>query len=129
MKRQRAEVEAALLDLHRDLPCRDPAHVDGDVGIPLAEAPDERQQGMHGGLVGADEHPPAPQVAQLAHRRFGLLGEPDEPLPVVLQHLPGLGQGAGLGRAVEQLLAELDLQAPHRLADGRLGAVHFCGGA
>ncbi len=98
-------------------------------GIALAEARDQRQQGVHGGLVGADEHAAAPQIAQLAHRRLGFLRQADEPLPVVLQHLPRLGQRAGLRRAVEQLLAELQLEPPDRLADGGLGAVHFCGGA
>ena len=43
--------------------------------------------------------------------------------------MPGLGQRAGLRRAVEQLLAEVDLEPPDRLADGRLGAVHLGGGA
>ena len=129
VKRERAEVEAALLDFDGDLPRRHAAHVDGDVGIPLAEARDERQQGVHGGLVGADEHASAAEVAQFADRRFGFLGEPDQPLSVVLEHLPGLGQRAGLGRPVEQLLAELELQPPHGLADRRLRAVHLGGGA
>ena len=44
---------------------------------------DERQQRVHGRLVGADEHAPAPQIAQLAHRRLGFLGQPDQPLGVV----------------------------------------------
>ena len=84
---------------------------------------------MHGRFVGADEHAAAPQVAQLAHRRLGLLGEPHEPLPVVLQHAAGVGQRAALRRPVEQLLAEIVFEPPHGLADGRLGAVHLGRGA
>ena len=45
-------------------------------------------------FVGADEHAAAPQVAQLAHRRLGLLGQPHQPLRVVLQHAAGLGERA-----------------------------------
>src|SRR5262249_54308981 len=48
-----------------------------------------------------------------------------EPLTVVLQHAPRFGERAGLRRPVEQLLAEFDLEAAHRLADRGLGAVHL----
>ena len=98
-------------------------------GHALPEARHQRQQRVHGGLVGADQHAAAPQVAQLAHGRFGLLRQPDEPLPVVLQHPPRVGQRAALRRSVEQLLAEVDLEPPDRLADGGLGAVHLGRGA
>ena len=128
-ERQRAEVEAALLHLDRNLPRRHAAHVDGDVGNALPEARHQRQQRVHGRLVGADQHAAAAQVAQLAHRRFGLLGEPHEPLPVVLQHAARVGQRAALRRAVEQLLAEVGFETPDGLADGRLRAMHLGGGA
>ena len=52
-----------------------------------------------------------------------LVGEPEQPLRVVLQQAAGLGQRAVAGRAVEQPLAELVLEPADRLADGRLGAV------
>ncbi len=85
-ERQRAEVEAPLLDLDRDLPGRHAANVDGDVGIALTKPHDQRQQGVHGRFVRADQHAAAAQVAQVAHRRLGFLRQPDQPLPVVLQH-------------------------------------------
>ena len=72
---------------------------------------------------------PAPQVAQVAHRRLGLLRQPDEPLPVVLQHPPRLGQRPGLRRSVEELLAEVGFETPDRLADGGLGPMDLGGGA
>jgi hypothetical protein len=80
-------------------------------------------------LVGADEHAPAPEVAQVADRRLRLLGEPDESMTVVLQHAACLGQGAGLRRAIEELLAQLHLEAAHGLADRRLGPMHLRRGA
>ena len=123
MERQRAEVEAPLLHFDGNLPGRHAADVNRDVGKPVAEAADERQQRVHGGFVGADEHAAAAQVAQLAHRRFGFLGQPHQPLPVVLQHLAGVGQRAGLRRSIEELLAQVDFEAANGLADGRLGAV------
>ena len=75
------------------------------------------------------EHAPAAQVAEFAHRRLGLLGQPDQPLAVVLEHPPGVGQGAALRRAVEQLLAQVVLQPADGLADRGLGPVHLRGGA
>ena len=78
---------------------------------------------MNRRFVGADQHAAAPQVAQIAHRRLGFLGEPDEPLPVVLEHPARLGQRAGLRRSIEQLLAQIGFEPPHRLADRRLGPV------
>ena len=104
-KRQRAEVEAALLHLHGNLPRRHPADVDGNVGQPFAEPRHQRQQRVDRRFVGADEHPAPTQVAQLPHRRLGLLGQSHETLPVVLQDPSGVGQRAALGRSVEQLLA------------------------
>ena len=98
-------------------------------GNSLAEARHQRQQRVDGRLVGANQHAPAAQIAQLAHRRLGFLGQPHQPLPVVLQHPAGVGERAALRRSVEQLLAELVLETPHRLADGRLRAVHLGGGA
>src|SRR5262249_54171560 len=46
-------------------------------------------------------------------------------LSVVLQHSTRFGQGAVLRRAIEQLLAEADLQPPDGLTDGRLRAIHL----
>ena len=123
MECQRAEVEAPLLDFDRDLPSRDTADVDRDVRETAAEPANQRQQRVDGRFVGADQHASPPQVAQLAHGRFGLLGQAHEPLPVVLEHLAGIGQGAGLRGAIEQLLAEVDFQAADGLADRGLGAV------
>ena len=98
-------------------------------GTRLPEPRHQRQQRVHRRFVGADQHAAAPQVAQLAHRRLGFFGQPHQPLAVVLQHPAGVGQRAALRRAVEQLLAEVVFEAPHRLADGRLGAVDLGRGA
>ena len=93
--------------------------------MPRAEPRDERQQRVHGRLVGADQHAPPPQVPQLAHRLLGLLRQPHQPLRILAEHAARLGQRALLGRAVEQPLAQLVLEAPDGLADRRLGAVQL----
>ena len=53
---------------------------------------------------------------------------PHETIAVVLQHPPRLGQRAVFRRAVEQLLAEVELEAAHGLADRRLRTVDLGGG-
>ena len=78
-------------------------------------------------FVGADEHAAAPQIAQVAHHRLGLLGQTDEALAVVLQHLARLGERAALRRAIDQLFAQVHFEAPDRLAHGRLRPVHLGG--
>ena len=84
---------------------------------------------MHGRLVGADEHAPAPQVAQLAHGRLGLLREAHQPLRRSRSSTrPASVSVPSLADAVEEPLAELVLEAPDGLADGRLGAVELGGG-
>ena len=67
------------------------------------------------------------QVSSLKSHGSGL--PLNEALTVVLQHAAGFGQRAALRRPIEQLLAELDLEPAHRLADGRLRAVHLGSGA
>ena len=84
---------------------------------------------MHGGFVGADEHAAAPQIAQLAHRRLSFLCEPHEALTVVLEHAARVGQRAAFRRAVEQVLTQVVLEAPDRLADRRLRAMDLGRGA
>jgi hypothetical protein len=129
MERQRTEIEAALLHLHRDLPRRHAAHVDRNVRIPAAEHHDERQERVHGRLVGADEHAPAAQVAQLADGRLGFLGQPDEAMAVVLKRASRFGQRAVLRRPVEELLAQLQFEPANGLTHGGLRAMHLRGGA
>src|SRR5262249_29243892 len=98
---------------------------DRDVRILLAEARDERQQRVDRRFVRADQDAAAAEIPQFADGRFGFFREPHEPLTVVLQHAPRFGERAGLRRPVEQLLAEFDLEAAHRLADRGLSAVHL----
>ena len=74
-------------------------------------------------FVGADEHAPALQIAQVADRRVGLLRQAHQPLRVVEEHAAGLGELAVLRGAVEQALAEVVFEPPDGLADGRLGPV------
>ncbi len=116
-----------MCDLGADLTGRDAAHVHVDERMRLAESRDERQHGMHRGLVGPDEDPPAPQVAQVLHRALGLFGQAEQALGVVAEQAPGFGQGGVLGGAVEQPLPDAFLEAADRLADGRLGPVQLHG--
>ena len=95
----------------------------------VAKADDDRQQNMHRRLVHADNHPPAPDFLQLPHRLFGLILQSCQSLGVVEQDGARLGQLPGFGRAVEQPLAELDLEPSDCLADGRLCAVQAGSGA
>ena len=53
---EHAEVEAALCHLGADLSGRDSAHVDVHERMRFAKSLDERQHGVHRGLVGADQH-------------------------------------------------------------------------
>ena len=123
LERQHAEVEAAIEDRVGDLPRRHAAHVDDDVGMVERELLDVRQQAVDGGLVGADDDAAAADLLQLAHRRLRLVGQPEQPLRVVLEQPSGLGQRAVARRAVEEPLPQLVLDAADRLADGRLGPV------
>ena len=75
-------------------------------------------------LIGANEAAVHTLLPLMARFR-----QPHEALPVVLQHPPGLGQRPGFGRPIEQLLAEVVLEPPHGLADGRLRPVDFGRGA
>ncbi len=126
---QHAEVEVALRHLGTDHARRDAAHVHVDERVRLAEARHQRQHDVHRRFVGADEHAAAAQVAQVAHRGFGLLGQPQQPLGVVAQQAAGVGQRGVLGGAVEQPFADRVLEPAHRLADGRLRAVQLHRGA
>ena len=112
------------MDFDGDLPRGNAPDVDRDLGQALPEASHQRQKGMDGSFVRADEHAAALEVAELAHRRLGFFREPNQPLPIILEHTPGIGERPALRRPVEQLLAELALQTPDRLTDGRLRPVH-----
>ena len=69
------------------------------------------------------QHAPALQIAQVADRRIGLLGEAHQPLRVVEEHAPGFGELAVLGGSIEEPLAEVVLETLDGLADRRLGAM------
>jgi len=125
MKCQRAEIQTPLLHFDGNLPGRHAPNVDRDVGITLPKPRDDRQQRVDGRLVRANEHAAAAQVAQIADRRLGFLGEPHQPLPVVLQHPAGLGERSGLRGSIEELLAQLQFETANGLADGGLRAVHL----
>ena len=89
---------------------------------------DVRQQAVHGRFVGAHDDPAAADLLELLDGGLRLAGQPEEALGVVLEQPAGLGQRAVAGRPVEQPLAQLVLDAPDRLADGRLGPVQPPGG-
>ena len=128
-KGHHAEVQAPLRHLDANLPRGYAPHVDLDVRMLVAESPDQRQQRVHGTLVGADQDPSAAQVAQLAHGGLGLFAEAHQALRVVAQDAAGLGEGALLRGSVEQALAKLLLEAPNGLAHGWLRAVELGGRA
>ena len=125
LERDDAKVEAALGDLNAHLAGRHAPHVNLDLGMDRPEAPDEREQRVHRGLVGADEHAPAPQVAELTDRLLGLLRQAHQPLGILAQHPAGLGQRPLLRRTIEEALTQLVLEPPNRLADRRLRAVQL----
>ena len=122
-KRQDAEVEAALQHLDADLPRGHAADVDLDARELPAEVLEERQQDVDRRFVGADQHAPPLQIAQVADRGIRLLRQPHQPLRVVEEHASGLGELAVLRRPVEQALAEVVLETLDGLADGRLRPV------
>jgi hypothetical protein len=124
---ERPEIEAALLHFNGNLARRHATDVGGNVGIALTESRNQREQRMHRRLVGADQHAPAPQVAQIADGGFGFLRQPHQPVPVVLEHPARFGEGSCFRRPVEELFAEVVFEPAHRLADGGLGPVHFGG--
>ena len=125
LEREDAEVEAAIEHLGADLPRRARgARPRVTCGCVDAKSLDERQQRVDGGLVGADEHAPAPDL-QLAHRRFRLRRQPQQPLGVVQQQAPGLGQRAVFDDRSKSRSPELVLEPPDRLADRRLRPVQL----
>ena len=97
-ERQDAEVQAALQHLDADLPRRHAADVDLDARELPPELLEQRQHDVDRRFVGADEHAPALQVAQVADGGIGLLRQPHQPLRVVEQDAPGFGQLAVLRR-------------------------------
>ncbi len=127
LKREDAEVEAALRDLGADLTRRNAAHVHVHQRVGLSEARDDRQHDVHRRFVGADQDAAAPQVAQVLDRAFGFLGQAEQTLGVVAQQPAGVGQGGVLGGAVEQPLADVLLETADGLADRRLRPVQFHG--
>jgi hypothetical protein len=130
VERQRTEIEAALLDFDGDLARRDSTDVDGDVGIPL------RKRAINGGR-GYGRPPrwrrsgnPPRGEDQAARGPLDSVSSASRTSrwPYSAGMRPRLGERPAL-RGPVKLLAELDLRAADRLADGRLGAVHFGGGA
>ena len=116
-----------MRDFRADLTGGDAAHVHVDQRMRLTELGDERQHGVDRGFVGADQDPPAPQVAQVLHRALSLFRQAEQTLGVVPEEASGLGQGGVLGGPVEQALPDGFLQAADRLADCRLGPVQLHG--
>ena len=98
-------------------------------GCSAGEALDVRQQAVDGRLVGADDDPAARgPAAAPGWPSAASPASPSRRCGVVLEQAAGLGQGAVPRGAVEQPLAQLILDAPDRLADGRLGPVEPPGG-
>ena len=83
---------------------------------------------VNGRFVGPHDHPAPPDLLELPDRQLGLACKPEQALGVALEQASGLGQGAVPRGAVEQPLAQLILDPPDRLADGRLGPMEPAGG-
>ena len=98
-------------------------------GILLLERRDERQHGVHAGLVRADQHAALLDVAQVGDGRRGLVDEPQEPRRVLEEHFPRVGQRAVARRPVDELLARAVLEPADRLAHRGLRAAELAGGA
>ena len=85
----------------------------------------KRQQAVHRRLVGADDHPAAPDLLQLPDGRFGVGGQAEEPLRVVLQQPAGLGQRAVADERSNSRSPSSSSSRRMRLADGGLGPVQL----
>ena len=69
------------------------------------------------------------QLAHLDERGLRILAEIDELLGVFLQNAASVGENAIARRTIEERLADLQFKFADGLADGRLGAKQFFGGA
>jgi hypothetical protein len=127
LKRQYAEIETALRDFGANLPRRNTADVDVHQRMRLAEPRDQRKHRVHRCFVAADEHAPAAEIAQVAHRMLRLFRQPQQTIGVVAKQAPRIGERGVLGRAIEQALADAFLEPAHRLTHGRLRSVQLHG--
>ena len=117
------EVQSAVEDFAGNVARVHAAHLDLGLGMVFPEPHRDGQQHVDGRLVDPDDHPPAPQLLQLAHRVHRFVPQARHALGVIEQDRAGLRQPPGLRRSVEQPLAELVLQPADRLADRGLRAV------
>ena len=83
---------------------------------------------MDGRLVGADDDPPAANLLQLADGDLGVGGQASAAASRTPAAAVPPRSGRRCGRPIEQPVAELFLEAPDRLADGRLRPVQLLGG-
>ncbi len=100
-------------------------HRDADHGMQAAELGQHRQQVERGKFVGGDAQLAALQLAQFGQRSGGIVTQVEQPLGILLQHAPGIGEQAFAGGAVEQRLADFLFQLVNGLADRRLGAMQL----
>ena len=128
LKRQHAEVEAAVEQLGRHLARRHAPHFDARLRMLARETIDDRQQAVDRRLVRPDDDPAAADLLELPDGRLGLAASRSSRVRVVLEQPAGLGQRAVARGAVEQPLAQLVLQPADGLADRRLGPVQLLGG-
>ncbi len=128
LKGEDAEVEAAVEELGRNRARAHAPDLDERLRMGLGEPIEERQERVHGRLVGADDDPPAADLLQLPHGDFGVRGQRQQPAGVLLKQAPRLGQRAVADRPIEQPIAKLLLEPPDRLAHGGLRAMQLFGG-
>ena len=100
-----------------------------DHGMQAPELGQHRQQVEHGKFVGRDDQFAFLQFAQFGKRFGRLAAQVDQFFGILVENFPGVGEDAFARRAVEEGLAEFVLELADGLADRRLGAEKFFGGA
>ena len=121
--RYRAEIQAVVQDLMRNVPGKHAMHAHLDAGMLFPKFGQGGEQGVDGALVDSQREFPALQVRQFGEPFFDLIAEVNEAFCVVLQKRSRIGKADGPGAADEERLAEGVLQFADGQTDGGLRAV------
>jgi hypothetical protein len=122
-----AELEIALDQPAGNLARQTAAHLDLDAGISLSIALDMAQQIQGRRLVRADDQPAGRVVAQFRQGVLHLALQVLETPRIFQDQAPGIGQKQLPPGTVDQLLAQLVLQALHHHRNRRLRAEQLLG--
>jgi hypothetical protein len=95
---------------------------DLDAGVQIVEGAQHlRQQTGAQARRRPEPHPAAAQLGHLLHLAAGRVGVGEDAAGEREQRLPGVGEGDVAPRAAEEIRAQLLLQRPDLLGEGRLG--------